>query len=78
MASRKYYLFLLLLLLPVAVWANGDPVIRFSSVAKSGNPIPLQVSEARIVHEQLTFRPGIPYSTVEVKYTLQNQSDKVE
>ena len=75
---RSKLLSLLLLLLPVAVWANGDPVIRFSSVAKSGNPIPLQVSEARIVHEQLTFRSGIPYSTVEVKYTLQNQSDKVE
>ena len=73
---RSKLLSLLLLLLPVAVWANGDPVIRFSSVTKSGNPIPLQVSEVRIVHEQLTFRPGIPYSTVEVKYTLQNRSDK--
>ena len=64
------------LLIPGAVWANGDPVIRFSSVTKSGNPIPMQVSEVRIVHEQLTFRPGIPYSTIEVKYTLQNRSDK--
>ena len=72
----KRILAILFLLLPVAMWANGDPVLRFSSVTKSGNPIPLQVSEVRIVHEQLTFRPGIPYSTIEVKYTLQNLSDK--
>ena len=72
----KRILAVLFLLIPVAVWANGDPVIRFSSVTKSGNPIPMQVSEVRIVHEQLTFRPGIPYSTIEVKYTLQNRSDK--
>ena len=74
--KRMMAVFAAALLLPVAVWANGDPVIRFSSVTKSGNPIPMQVSEVRIVHEQLTFRPGIPYSTVEVRYTLKNQSDK--
>lgn len=72
----KRILALLMLLIPVAVWANGDPVIRFSSVTKAGNPIPLQVSEVQIVHEQLTFRPGVPYSSIEVKYTLQNRSDK--
>lgn len=72
----KILSFLFLMLSPIVLWANGDPVIRFSSVTKSGNPIPLRVSEVWIVHEQLTFRPGIPYSTVEVRYTLQNQSDK--
>ena len=75
MRSRLFF-FLLLIALPFAAWANGDPVVRFSSVTRSGNPIPLQVADVRIVHEQLTFKPGIPYTVVEVRYTLQNQSTK--
>ena len=72
----RLIILLLLILLPVVSWANGDPVIRFSSVTRSGNPIPMQVADVRIVHEQLTFKPGIPYTVVEVRYTLQNLSDK--
>ena len=74
---RTRIIALLLLLLacpPVVSWANGDPVIRFSSVTRSGNPIPMQVTDVRIVHEQLTIKPGIPYTVVEVRYTLQNLS----
>ena len=67
---------ILLVFLPVVSWANGDPVVRFSSVTRSGNPIPMQVADVKIVHEQLTFKPGIPYTVVEVRYTLQNLSNK--
>ena len=73
---RTRLFILLFLLLPMLAAANGDPVVRFSSVTRSGNPIPLQVSDVKIVHEQLTFKPGIPYTVVEVRYTLQNQSAK--
>ena len=73
---RTRLFILLFLLLPMLAAANGDPVVRFSSVTRSGNPIPLQVSDVKIVHEQLTFKPGIPYTVVEVRYTLQNQSNK--
>lgn len=73
---RTRLFILLFLLLPMLAAANGDPIVRFSSVTRSGNPIPLQVSDVKIVHEQLTFKPGIPYTVVEVRYTLQNQSDK--
>ena len=76
MYMRTRLFTLLFLLLPLLAAANGDPVVRYSSVTRSGNPIPMQVADVRIVHEQLTFKPGIPYTVVEVKYTLQNQSDK--
>ena len=36
----------------------------------------MQVADVRILHEQLTFKPGIPYTIVEVRYTLQNMSEK--
>ena len=72
----RLFILLLLVLFPVVARSNGDPVIRFSSVTRSGNPIPMKVADVRIVHEQLTFKPGIPYTIVEVRYTLQNRSDK--
>lgn len=72
----RLIILLLLIFLPVVSWANGDPVVRFSSVTRSGNPIPMQVADVKIVHEQLTFKPGIPYTVVEVRYTLQNLSNK--
>lgn len=55
--------------------ANGDPVIRYSSVTRSGNPVPRTVSEVEIVHESLTITPGVPYTRIHVEYTLRNNSN---
>ena len=60
----------------VSAFANGDPVMRFSSITSSGNPVPRNIMEVEVVSEKLVITPGIPYSTVTVDYTLQNNSSK--
>lgn len=56
--------------------ANGDPVIRFSSITSSGNPVPRNIKEVDVASEKLVITPGIPYSTVTVEYVLRNNSSK--
>lgn len=74
---RKQLLLLLFAVAPpLSASANGDPVIGFSSVTRSCNPIPRTIKDVAIVKEKLVFRLGIPYTTVIVDYTLKNNSSK--
>ena len=64
------------LLAPVAAYANGDPVISYSAIIRSSNPVPLKVTEVQIVKESLDIKLGIPFASVEATYILRNNSSK--
>lgn len=80
--SRKAALVLclmigIILLIPSqAARANGDPVIRFSSVNRVGNPTPRKITDIQILKERLLIQPRGTYTFVEVEYTLHNHSNK--
>ena len=63
-------------LIPMTASANGDPVIEYSAVMRSANPVPMTISEISLVSEKLTITPGVPYTRVDVEYTLRNDSGK--
>lgn len=58
------------------VFANGDPVIHYSSILKAGNPIPRKITDIQIVKENLYIQPDGIYTHVKVEYVLYNKSDK--
>lgn len=74
----KHSLFIILTLFcfGITAFANGDPVIRYSSVTRSGNPVPRTITEVEVVHESLIIRPRIPFSDIIVEYTLRNNSSR--
>ena len=68
---------LLLLLVPQqTIQANGDPVIRFSSINRVGNPAPRPIKDIQILKEHLLIQPRGEYTHVEVEYILHNHSNK--
>lgn len=68
---------LLLLFVPQqTIKANGDPVIRFSSINRVGNPTPRPIKDIQIQKEHLLIQPRGEYTYVEVEYTLYNHSKK--
>ena len=68
---------LLLLLVPQqTIQANGDPVIRFSSINRAGNPTPRPIKDIQILKEHLLIQPRGEYTYVEVEYILHNHSNK--
>lgn len=68
---------LLLLFVPQQnIKANGDPVIRFSSINSVGNPTPRPIKDIQILKEHLLIQPRGEYTYVEVEYTLHNHSNK--
>lgn len=82
--SKIYYLYtmrkmiltnLLVFACVAAALANGDPVMRLSSLIGSSNPVPREITDIQILREELYIRPG-EYSHVVVKYLLWNNSDK--
>lgn len=58
------------------LFANGDPVMRYSSLNRVGNPEPLSVSEIRIKSENLVITHLEGYNCFDVTYKLENSSDK--
>lgn len=60
----------------VVAQANGDPVISYSAFIRSSNPVPLKVSEVRVVREDLNIKLGLPYTEVSVAYQLRNTTLK--
>lgn len=45
-----------------AAWGNGDPVIEYSAVRRSANPVPMTISEIRVAAERLRIIPGLTSS----------------
>ncbi len=48
----------LTLLSITAAFANGDPVMRYSSLIGSSNPVPREITDIQILREELYIRPG--------------------
>ena len=59
-----------------AAWGNGDPVIEYSAVRRSANPVPMTISEIRVAAERLRIIPGLPWTRVIVEYDLVNDSNR--
>lgn len=76
MNKRLTLLLCALVAAPLALLANGDPVMSFSAAVRSCNPVPLKVADVQIVKENLDINMGIPYTTVTVNYTLKNNAAK--
>lgn len=73
--SRPLLSVAVLLFSSLSVFANGDPVMRYSSLIGSSNPVPRGITDIQILREELYIRPG-KYSQIVVKYLLYNGSDK--
>lgn len=58
-----------------SVFGNGDPVMWYSSLIGSSNPVSREITDIQILREELYIRPG-KYSQVVVRYLLYNSSDK--
>lgn len=77
MTSNYWMMVILLIFIPYqTIKANGDPVIRFSSVNRVGNPTPRKITDIQILKERLLIQPRDTYTYVEVEYTLHNHSNK--
>lgn len=64
-----------LLAAAAAARANGDPVAFQSALLRSGNPVPRDIADIRIVSEHLRIVPHGLRTDVEVSYLLHNGSD---
>lgn len=58
------------------VYANGDPVVRYSSINRVANPEPLSISEIRIVSEQVNITHEDGYNCFDITYLFKNDSYK--
>ncbi|MDE6396463.1 MAG: hypothetical protein K2K84_04255, partial [Muribaculaceae bacterium] len=52
---RSIFVILALLTVSLPSTANGDPVTRYSSIHRLGNPEPLAIPEIRIIKENLVI-----------------------
>lgn len=66
----------LLVTISTAIFANGDPVAKFSALTLSRNPIGMHVPEVQLKDEHLTVTPLGRYTLVRVEYLLLNTSTK--
>ncbi|MDE7385530.1 MAG: hypothetical protein K2N28_00145 [Muribaculaceae bacterium] len=57
-------------------YANGDPVVRYSSINRVANPEPLSISEIRIVREDIKITHEDGYNCFDITYQFENRSDK--
>lgn len=60
----------------IAVLANGDPVVEFSSINRVANPEPFSISEIIITREIINISHVDSYNCFDVTYTFKNESDK--
>lgn len=75
---RRLFLltFIALMLTPFAANANGGPVIVLSAMRLSRTPVMRHCPEVRLIREEARFTPDGRYTRVEVKYLLQNTTEK--
>lgn len=74
--SIRNFATLLILFVGLIAYANGDPVMKFSSINRVANPEPLTISEIRIVNEQINITHIDGYNCFDVTYKLKNESTK--
>lgn len=56
--------------------ANGNPVMRFSSIERVANPEPLSISEITIENEKVAITHENGYNCFEITYRLKNNSGR--
>lgn len=74
--SQKISLFVILMMTSVCVYANGDPVARFSSILRAANPVPRSIAEISIVKEKIKIVHVDGYNCFDITYTFKNSSGK--
>lgn len=74
--SQKISLFVILMMTSVCVYANGDPVARFSSILRAANPVPRSIAEISIVKEKIKITHVDGYNCFDITYTFKNSSEK--
>mgnify|MGYP003308281425 CR=1 FL=1 len=67
---------LMLLLMPVSLYANGDPVAQHCALKLSKAPVARQIPEIQIEKENLNIHLDDGFSRVSVDYVLHNMSGK--
>lgn len=72
----KVLFFVGTVVMPLVAMANGDPVMRYSSINRVALPEPLNVSEISIVNENVDITYSDGYNCFDVTYILKNKSDK--
>ncbi len=72
----KFIALAFLMFAGLSAYANGDPVVKYSSIERVANPEPLTISEIRIVHEQLNITHIDGYNCFDVTYRFKNESSK--
>ena len=70
------FTFIALTLTPFTANANGGPVIELSAMRLSRTPVMRHCPEVRLIREEARFTPDGRYTNVEVKYLLQNTTEK--
>ncbi len=68
--------FIMLVLMPLIVNANGGPVAELSAMTLSRTPMMRHCPEVQLLREEARFTPDRRYTQVEVTYLLHNRSDK--
>ncbi len=74
--KRLLFFILLIMTLSYRLFANGDPVISYSSINRVANPEPLSISEIKIIHEQINITHVDGYNCFDITYRFKNDSDK--
>ena len=59
----------------LSVFANGDPIVSYSSILKTGNPIPRTIADIQLLKENVYIQPLGIYTRIEVTYLLYNHSN---
>lgn len=76
MSMKRLLLLVVSLMISVEIYANGDPVVRLSSINRVANPEPLSISEICITHERINITHVDGYNCFDITYTLKNKSDR--
>lgn len=75
MSAKRYLLSLLILSVSwCIVSANGDPVVKYSSINRVANPQPLNISEIEIINEKIKITHVDGYNCFDITYQFQNKS----
>ncbi len=73
---KRWIYILTLLLLPMKVWTNGDPVAEFCALTLSKAPVPRAIPEIQIERENLHITLEYGQAHISVDYVLHNTSKK--
>lgn len=72
----KRLLYIVMLLLPMVAYANGDPTAEFCALTLSKTPVPRAIPEIQIERENLHVVLDYGQARIKVDYVLHNTSDQ--